>query len=112
MSDYLAVSGLCKSYQSGDRQLDVVADSPASQAADRRVSGENMAEGPLLSRDALTRVLVASKAGEIQRLPSATHVDDELLVRPWIERIEGVGKVELYGVVPKEIRIDLDAARI
>jgi len=35
----------------GERQLDVVSDSPSSQAADRRVSGESMLEGALLSRE-------------------------------------------------------------
>ncbi|MCA9664341.1 MAG: glucose-6-phosphate dehydrogenase assembly protein OpcA [Myxococcales bacterium] len=35
----------------GERQLDVVADSPASQSPDRRVSAESMDEGPLLSRE-------------------------------------------------------------
>jgi HAE1 family hydrophobic/amphiphilic exporter-1 len=55
--------------------------------------------------------LIQYRISSNRDLSNAYDMLDRNLARR-IERIDGVGKVDLYGVIPKEIRIELDAGRL
>ena len=55
--------------------------------------------------------LIQYRISSNRDLSNAYDMLDRNLARR-IERIDGVGKVDLYGVTPKEIRIELDAGRL